>query len=225
MRSLKNPTVSNRGSVNDIIQRERPIIFTPANHRLIMSGAKVQTRRVIKPQPDSVHDGEPYWNIGGYRAWEFRGISDVLRMGTANPLKCTYGQVGDKLYIKEGVIVHKDGKTLAGYYMEGARVTNLGEKRLTAMFMPKWAARTWLEITEVRIERVQDISEDDAIAEGVERRSASTWRNYFEDCSLHSAQQSYSSLWQAINGKNKPGKEWDAWDLNPFVWAITFRKI
>ena len=179
-----------------------------------MSGAKVQTRRVIKPQPDSVHDGEPYWNIGGYRAWEFRGISDVLRMGTANPLKCTYGQVGDKLYIKEGVIVHKDGKTLAGYYMEGARVTNLGEKRLTAMFMPKWAARTWLEITEVRIERVQDISEDDAIAEGVERRSASTWRNYFEDCSLHSAQQSYSSLWQAINGS------YECFQLWPWVWGV-----
>ena len=204
--------------MTDIIQRERPIIFTSANHRLIMLGAKVQTRRVIKPQPDSVHDGEPYWNIGGYRAWEFRGISDVLRMGTANPLKCTYGQVGDKLYIKEGVIVHKDGKTLAGYYMEGARVTNLGEKRLTAMFMPKWAARTWLEITEVRIERVQDIIEEDAIAEGI----STFGREFTFNRGLHlsrTAKDSFAALWNSINKNKHP------FENNDWVWCLSFKRI
>lgn len=214
--------------------KETGILMTPENHRLIMSGTKVQTRRVISPQPNLEPNVGFVWKGRAYG----RGMydSDQDRQAARNFVhKCPHGSVGDKLYVKEGVIVHKDegwpkitGKKagdLIGYYMDGARVTNLGEKRLTAMFMPKRFARTWLEITEVRVERVQDISEEDAKAEGVEQRSRTTWRNYFEDCYLSSAQQSYSSLWQAINGKNKPGKEWDAWDLNPFVWAITFRKI
>ena len=197
---------------------EHPILFTPDNIRLIREERKWQTRRIIKPQPDSVHDGEPYWNIGGYRAWKFRGISDVLRMGTANPLKCPYGQVGDKLYIKEGVIVHKDGKTLAGYYMDGARVTNLGEKRLTAMFMPKLFARRWLEITEVRIERVQDIIEEDAIAEGI----STSGRAFTFNGGLHlsrTAKDSFAALWDSINKYKHP------FENNDWVWCLSFKLI
>ena len=204
--------------------KETGILFTPENIRLIRDNRKVQTRRVITPQPKTEGVSGVYGDLYNHGPeWAF-WLPDN-RMTEPRTWRCPQGSVGDRMYIKEGVIVHADGRTLAGYYMDGARVTDLGEKRLTAMFMAKRYARTWLEITDVRVERVQDISEDDAKAEGVEQRSASTWRNYFEDCYLSSAQQSYSSLWQAINGKNKPGKEWDAWDLNPFVWAITFRKI
>jgi hypothetical protein len=202
--------------------KEIGILFTPENIRLIRDNRKVQTRRVINPQPQP--PGILTTGDGNWRVLLKNGMTKVFDWQR----DCPHGQVGDKLYIKEGVIVYEDAlevTQLSGYYMDGCRATKPDEKRLTAMFMPKRFARTWLEITEVRVERVQDISEEDAKAEGVEQRSRTTWRNYFEDCSLHSAQQSYSSLWQAINGKNKPGKEWDAWDLNPFVWAITFRKI
>jgi hypothetical protein len=91
--------------------------------------------------------------------------------------------------------------------------------------MPRWASRITLEITDVRVQRLQDISEEDAKAEGVKQRSISTWWNYFEDCYLSSAQQSFSSLRQSINGKNKPGEDWDAWDANPWVWAVTFKVV
>jgi hypothetical protein len=204
------------------MMKETGILFTPDNIRAIREGRKVQTRRVIKPQPmtgpiwGDVEESEDYpyewfqWFNGGEKSPTFT---------------CPHGIPGDKLYIKEGVIIDKafDPPELAGYYMDGARSTLPGQKRLTAMFMAKHYARTWLELTDVRVQRLQDISEEDAKAEGVKQRSISTWWNYFEDCYLSSAQQSFSSLWQSINGKNKPGEDWDAWDANPFVWALTFK--
>ena len=117
------------------------------------------------------------------------------------------------MYIKEGVIVHADGRTLAGYYMDGARITNLGEKRLTAMFMAKRYARTWLELIDVRVERLQDISEEDAIAEGIgDWTSIGGWNT-------ETAKQAYAKLWDSINKKKHP------WSQNSFVWAISFRRI
>jgi hypothetical protein len=199
--------------------KETGILFTPENIRAIREGRKTQTRRVITPQPTVNQFGTLLWTKG-------RADSQIVA-------GCPYGywQPGDtgihpKLYIKEGIVIDSRTGELKGYYIDGCRPTTRPYlKRLTAMFMAKRYARTWLEITDVRVQRLQDISEDDAKAEGVEQRSKSTWRNYFEDCYLSSAQQSFSSLWQLINGKNKPGEEWDAWDANPFVWAITFRRL
>jgi hypothetical protein len=189
--------------------KERGIIFTPENHRLIMSGAKVQTRRVIKPQPmtgqiwGDVEESEDYpyewfqWFNGGEKSPTFT---------------CPHGIPGDKLYVKEGVIVHADGRTLAGYYMDGARITNLGEKRLTAMFMAKRYARTWLEITDVRVERVQDISEEDAKAEGTSKFPVPT----FADSTY---KQGFERLWNSINRKKHP------FESNPWCWCLSFQLI
>ena len=81
--------------------KEKPILFSGPMVRAILDGTKTQTRRVVKPQPESVHDGEPYWHIGGYRAWQFRDVYDVLRMGGGNPLHCPYGDPGDRLWGRE----------------------------------------------------------------------------------------------------------------------------
>ena len=103
--------------------KETGILFTPENIRLIRDNRKVQTRRVINPQPQP--PGVLTTGDGNWRVLLKNGMTKVFDWQR----DCPYGRVGDKLYIKEGVIIHADGRTLAGYYMDGARVTNLGEKR------------------------------------------------------------------------------------------------
>lgn len=90
-----------------------------------------------------------------------------------------------------------------------------------SIFMPKWACRIFLEVTDVRVERLQDISAMDSVAEGIERMPAqSWWRNYLNDplpgCSM--ARESFSSLWRLINGP-------DSWTANPWVWVYEFKRI
>lgn len=92
-----------------------------------------------------------------------------------------------------------------------------------SIFMPRWASRLQLEVTGVRVERLNSISEADAIAEGVMKDRgigcAGWWRDYLNaDCALPSAVDSYASLWESINGRG-------SWKLNPWVWCITFKRI
>lgn len=119
-------------------------------------------------------------------------------------IKNPYGVPGDLLYIKEGVIIHGSIPQLVGYYMDGCRVTESWETRRTAMFMPKWAARTWLKLTDVRVERVQEISEADCIAEGCPKEYL-LGVNWYRD------------LWGKINGRKHP------WESNPWVWCLSFQ--
>ncbi len=196
---------------------ERPILFTPANIRAILEGRKTQTRRVIKPQPMDgkfPHEANGEWGL-------------YLDRSTGGPYqhigKCTHGLVGDRLWVTEGVIIHCGIPELIGYYMDGCRATEHWMERRTAMFMPKWAARTWLEITEVRVERVQDISEEDAQAEGtsgdpLQKAAISLQLTHNWDAS-HPYRSGYGYLWDSINGKKHP------WASNPWVWALTFRKL
>jgi len=199
--------------------KESGILFTPENHRLILSGAKVQTRRVIKPQPmtgqiwGDVEESEDYpyewfqWFNGGEKSPTFT---------------CPHGIPGNKLYIKEGVIISKafNPPALSGYYMDGCRVEYPEQKRLTAMFMPKRFARTWLEITDVRVERVQDISEEDAKAEGAIPIYPHDGIMYpDEPLSEYHYRRGFQKLWDSINKAKHP------WSSNPWCWCIGFRKI
>lgn len=153
--------------------------------RAILSGTKTQTRRVVKPQPATDHDGEPYWFIGGYRAWRHRVVTDVLRMGTNNELSCPYGQPDDRLWVRD-------------------------ESRIT------------LEIVSVRVERLQEISEEDALAEGVAtvvRESLPQIQQCGEyDVIDADPVEVYRDLWDQIHG---PG----SWDANPWVWVIKFKRV
>jgi len=217
--------------------KETGILFTPDNHRLIMDDLKTQTRRVCeweaRPESLGINFSASSLVSGLYHGslessgWVLRsrgGLGGCWNDRT-KPNHCLYGVKGDRLYVKEGVIIHGDGRTLAGYYLDGARVTNLGEKRLTAMFMAKWAARTWLEITEVRVERLQDISEEDAKAEGAEFFDGRPvnhhgWRHSpSQGFVWDTAKQSYQHLWDQINRKKHP------WSSNPWVWVLTFRRV
>jgi hypothetical protein len=221
--------------------KETGIMFTPENIRLIREGRKTQTRRVITPQPimEKVESFGPSWswNRGG-KGW-FAGVTEEQirnpNYGLKKQCEYFYGVPGDLLYVKEGVIIHGSIPQLVGYYMDGCRVTESWETRRTAMFMPKWAARTWLEITEVRVERVQDISEVDALAEGclpdliTEQDVADI---QISDASplikglaralgpgQFTAKFQFQQLWDSINSKTYP------WSSNPWVWVLTFKRV
>ncbi len=194
---------------------EHGILFTPENYDKVASGVKVQTRRIVKPQPSGKHEGvyADLYNKGP--EWAF-WLPDN-RMTEPRTWKCPFGTVGDRLYVKEGlekrmghnIQYRRDKKHLSPYGWQWQRPT------LSPLHMPKWAARLWLEITEVRVERLQDCSSDDAIAEGA---------NDFEgecplrDKRLTKSQLQYAALWESING---PG----SWDLNSWVWVLSFRKV
>jgi hypothetical protein len=157
---------------------------------------------------------------------------------------CPYGKPGDQLWLREawrtyasldgipprdiapgaGIQYEALGTSLPGD--KGDYLLGMGRYR-PSMFMPRWASRILLEITSVRVERLLDISEADAQAEGVERRIIGEgWREYgldkqTEACGtppLISAKESFYSLWESING---PG----SWDANPWVWCIEFKKV
>jgi hypothetical protein len=226
--------------------KETGILFTPENHRLILSGAKRQTRRVVRfPQPRDKKYGLVNWQSTVMGSRLHVTSTDGIVFDTASGpskgmqdhvLSCPQGGVGDRLYVKEGVIVHASIPQLVGYYMDGCRVTEHWEKRLTAMFMPRWAARTWLEITDVRVQKLDEISEEDSIAEGIIEENVIVGANcnggihreetairYFppsgdEDGYL-SAVEAYEHLWDSINRKKHP------WRENPWAFAITFKRL
>lgn len=202
--------------------KERPILFSTEMVRAILDGRKSQTRRIIKPQPM----GEKFSAfIGGYddipkmaRFW----TSDLS--GNNNPLiqdiKCPYGQIGDILWVRE-----------TWQRIEGDRIIYKadpivwGGKWKPSIFMPKVASRIKLKVTNIRVERVQDITEEDAVAEGCERaiKWIHTGKIEFIDEShvfyKHSTyKDGHEMLWNKINGK-------DSWQSNPWVWVIEFGKI
>ena len=188
--------------------KETGILFTPENIRLIREKRKWQTRRVMPPLK------HPSWT--GYMMSNDK--THAIECGPDYPddhndeIKNTYGVPGDLLYIKEGVIIHGSIPQLVGYYMDGCRVTESWETRRTAMFMPKWAARTWLKLTDVRVERLQDISEEDALAEGID--DAWLVKNHV----VPPRRSAYGLvMWDSINLKKHP------WSSNPWTWVLEFQ--
>ena len=207
--------------------KERPILFSAPMVRAILDWRKTQTRRVVKPQPpDDI--GLPIGvdlysptcigkNGDEYPGDEiFGAYSECGEWG----VKCPYGQPGDRLWVREtwgpcdgGVCYRADEDAGSVALPDDGRWT-------PSIHMPRWASRITLEITGVRVERLQDISEADAIAEGVPAVSSggvtlftTTGVNCFQ-----AAKGAYAALWESING---PG----SWDANPWVWVVEFRRI
>jgi hypothetical protein len=173
--------------------KERPILFKSDMVRALLDGRKTQTRRICK---EPVVDG-----------------------GTATG--CKFGTVGDHLWIKEtfcrpeyasGPIYRADipgPESNARIYEDEDCTCEVKWK--PSIFMPRCASRITLEITGVRVERLQDISEDDAIAEGVNGDEC-------QDFDQPLPSMCYQALWESINGSG-------SWQANPYVWVITFKKV
>lgn len=202
------------------IVKERPILFSAPMVRALLTGRKTQTRRVLRVQPPAATRGMKVWHHPEPRP-HFFANDGASMLDFAVP--CPYGQPGERLYVREtfAPIYPQDPDYNGGQpieydyratYTHGDRLGDtLGIKKTwkPAIHMPRVASRILLEITAVRVERLQDISEDDAWAEGV---SACT-----VDASVTGVDL-YRVLWEQINGP-------DAWAANPWVWVVEFRVL
>jgi len=168
---------------------------------------KSQTRRVIKPQP--VQDPDESWRI---EMQPRSGYNSERTMRNYLPDRCPYGKAGDLRYMREPLI--RDGDF--AYYIDDmtlvkSQLTNESIKWrwvkdiLSQLYMPKEAVRTFKRYELIRVERLQEISNDEAKAEGV----VFEYREY---------RNSFMELWDSINAER--GYEWDS---NPWVWVIGYQ--
>ncbi|KIP13439.1 hypothetical protein KY49_680 [Burkholderia sp. MSHR3999] len=229
--------------------KERPILFSGPMVRAILDGRKTQTRRVVNPQP-------VYGDIAGtFASWMFKKRHASGRWLYPNArdfvlAECPHGQPGDRLWVRETwqhcnhPLGPYDADCLVFYradYLDDPHGPD-GEKSPEGKYrdwrpsihMPRAASRITLEITDVRVERLQDISEVDAIDEGVltldEGWARQQFPDYFatRDATLPgekpprgpSPRVRFSKLWNSLNASRGHG-----WDTNPWVWAVQFRGI
>jgi len=213
--------------------KERPILFSTEMVKAILDDRKTQTRRIIKPQPE--FNGNKHWIIKSIKTTLFSPISpDAIKIsGFLSGVYPPHGLPGDVLWVRETfmpVTSYFEGKQEDGFaYKSGDKEWGNYAKWKSPRFMPKAAARIWLEITDVKIERLQDISENDAMAEGVQ----TGWN--FDDIERHASklkpennrvkipclkpyQLGFLSTWCNIHSL-------DNWIENPWVWVITFKVL
>ena len=186
---------------------ERPIIFSAPMVRAILAGAKTQTRRVAKLKPwhqiEERDDGTPWpWMYDDDRA------SDHW-------VPCPHGQPGDRLWVRECWGFEKRTEDdprlepVATYRVDDAEHIFPVNRWRPSIHMPRHLSRITLEITGVRVERLQDISEADTVAEGIPAGEVSP-----DDAGRFA----YRVLWESLHGPN-------SWDANPWVWVIEFKRL
>lgn len=210
--------------------KERPILMTPDNAGKVFEGAKTQTRRIVKYSPIL---GEPdYWCSKIGESYFVRVMGDYRRF-------CNYGQVGGRLWIREAYArsgcldncAHLGCHTL----YKGSSKKSLGAygavKWKSSIHMPRWACRTVVDLTDVLVERVQDITEDNAKAEGaafvceqcgsdLDTQEGSEVHAACDDldCNQGSYREGFRRLWNSINGTG-------SWERNDWVWVLTMRRV
>lgn len=208
--------------------KERPILFSAPMVRAILEGRKTQTRRVVAGQPLWTHlhtreitnpqllfvrDDRALVELSVRDDWD--GASGVLT-DDGKLVRCPYGKPGDRLWVRETFCcVHGLGEPSADDLVRYRADDTDGDRVITevkcwkpSIYMPRVYSRITLELSEVRVQRLQEIDEADAIAEGFEACKDGNPGN-------GSVFDWYRELWESING---PG----SWDANPWVWALTF---
>lgn len=192
--------------------KERPILFSGPMVRALLAGTKTQTRRVVKPLPITLNRETNSLQVDD---------KNIANGRFAKQVACPYGQPGARLWVRE-TFARIDGQTrpwietdYKATYTHGDRLgDSLGirKKWSPSIHMPRHASRITLEITGVRVERLQDISPDDCIAEGA-------WPIAQRELGRgHEAVAAFRDLWESING---PG----SWAANPWVWVLEFRLV
>ena len=218
---------------------DRPILFSAPMVQAILDGRKTQTRRAVKPQPaGEIRRGEPDFNHWiDTKYWERQNQKENRGIGTRG-FACTYGQPGDRLWVREtwmdlqgtGIEIVTGSReryaygadTPRGSYGDDQRKC-YGLKWRPSIHMPRAASRITLEITSVRVERLQDISEAEALAEGIQRYAGPLrWVRYLDAITgeaVHStARDAFFALWIALNGQ-------PSFNANPLVWILQFKHL
>lgn len=192
---------------------ERPILFSAPMVRAILKGRKTQTRRVLKPQPSKPFGG---FFCDGMKWW----TGDSLTGEVIESLRIPYA-VADRLWVREafsGPWTSRDmppsrwsEHAWIWYWADGSPPDGDWTKPKPSIHMPRRFSRITLEVTEVRVQQLQDISDEDAQAEGCihHHDPAGDGQNIIEQ---------FSYLWQSIHGSG-------SWVANPWVAAITFRRV
>ena len=229
--------------------KERGMIFNAEMVRAILDGRKTQTRRPMKVQP--VLSGGLYEVYGA--GWSVGMTSVPAVPGHSLAANCPFGCVGDRIWVRETYRVHSKASDLATLVYKASEQNSWAEqthrvplsvctkqvspdKWTPAIHMPRWASRILLEITDVRLERLQDISEEGAQHEGlytevwdqtvVARNYAASdeFFQFWSDDMPHFVEMnelyrsSFRSLWESLYGE-------DGWQANPWVWVIEFKRI
>ncbi|HCR3334557.1 TPA: hypothetical protein ON538_000659 [Morganella morganii] len=225
--------------------KEHGIIFNTEMIRAILDGRKTQTRRIIKSVPTTHNfhgwimsstcakdEGKAVWAIGDSPL-----LKDPIR------LNCPLGKIGDRLWVREtwqgplvdyensnklykdpepfqtikNCVYKADGDACPEYFDAD---DNLRYGWKSSAQMPRWASRILLEITDIRVERLQNIREEDAVAEGVAPLHGGYWKHYQPGWTQHqlSARGSFVTLRNSINGE-------DAWYKNPWMWVVEFKNV
>lgn len=219
--------------------RERPILFSGPMVRAILDGSKTQTRRVMTPQMEHREIAGMFggrmlgWPRRDGGAWLWPNARDEILS------RCPYGRPGDRLWVRETWQYYdwtEQGEPQIRYAadettrwcetaeedevidvweelsrQENYRIANAARDHRwrPSIFMKRWASRLTLELTEVRVERVQETSDVDSLEEGISYQNVIT-----------GARGRFRRLWDSINAKRGYG-----WDANPWVWVLTFRRL
>lgn len=215
--------------------RERPILFAGRLVRAILDGRKTQTRRIVgdvNAHPDawaSVSLGSLSFmakhTARGKFGATFTSHRDAIEAGSIHvcPVSCPYGVPGDRLWVRETwlYVGPGSGSEIDGPIEQARRCNQKpenvwyradGERDLRwrpSIFMPRWASRLTLEVTEIRVQRLQDITDEDVIAEGV----------VVPESSGNSLRDWFACGWDELNEERAP------WSSNPWVWVINFRRL
>lgn len=183
--------------------KERPILFSGPMVRAIRECRKWQTRRIVKPEPDWIR---PAVGVDGI-------AHGYCGSGPTDGISCPYGKPGDCLWVREAwaplVVGNERDFIYRADYHAGLEKRDGDQKWKPSIHMPRIACRLMLEITGVRVERLQDISEADAVAEGAQCAGfPAALTNY----------GAFGQLWKKINGP-------DSWAANPWVWVVEFKVL
>jgi len=196
--------------------KERPILFNAPMVRALLAGTKTQTRRIVKPQPEMNGRWMEWRNGKGVLITEqntaWHPFDKGFRRAVSEyPHFCPYGQPGDRLWVRETfALPDRRADNLPAWVYAADYADRPQHAWKPSIHMPRTASRITLEITGIRVERLQDISEADAIAEGCEN-------------SLHLpggrfARENYAHLWWTIHGD-------ESWEANPWVWVVEFKRL
>lgn len=213
--------------------KTKPILFSTPMVKAILEGKKTQTRRVIQFELNNIHYvfGMPKENIKLLADWSLSGIDEFrdnilsyyvqcdVDDSYSKEIKCPY-EIGQILWVRETFCPVVDAHTFedTGFkYRADNNTQHYNGCWKPSIFMPKVAARIFLKVTNVRIERLHDITESDAIDEGI-KCIDNVYYDYLSEKFYRKPYESFCTLWTKINGK-------ESWNKNPFVWVYEFERI